>query len=284
MVSPDALALVRFGLRAPDDPRIVNTVRVIDALLKAETPLGPAWRRYNGDGYGEHDDGSPPDQTGVGRAWPLLTGERAHYEVAAGRKRDARRLLEAMEAFAGDVNLLPEQVWDADDIPERGLFRGGPTGSARPLVWAHAEHIELRRSLNDGRVFDTPATTVKRYLKDKVGSRLAFWRFNQKCTEMPVSRLLRVETLAQAVVRWSADGWATSRDADTRDSGLGVHYADLSTADLPEGAVVTFTFRWEGGRWEGKNFEVKAVSGKPVPNNASRGSSRKEARETARAG
>ena len=29
IVSPDALALVRFGLRAPDDPRIVDTVKVI---------------------------------------------------------------------------------------------------------------------------------------------------------------------------------------------------------------------------------------------------------------
>src|SRR4029077_19739104 len=55
IVSPDALALVRFGLRAPDDPRIRNTVAVIDALLKVELPAGPCWRRYNGDGYGEHD-------------------------------------------------------------------------------------------------------------------------------------------------------------------------------------------------------------------------------------
>ena len=41
IVSPDALALVRFGLRSADDPRIVNTVKVIDALLKVETPVGP---------------------------------------------------------------------------------------------------------------------------------------------------------------------------------------------------------------------------------------------------
>jgi glucoamylase len=86
IVSPDALALVRFGLRAADDPRILNTVKVIDALLKLETPYGPAWYRYNEDGYGEHADGSAFDGTGIGRLWPLLTGERAHYELAAGRK------------------------------------------------------------------------------------------------------------------------------------------------------------------------------------------------------
>src|ERR1700675_2190908 len=90
LVRPDALALVPFGLRAPDDPRIVNTVRVIDSVLKVNTSFGPLWRRYNGDKYGEHDDGSAFDGAGVGRPWPLLTGERAHYELAAGRPEVAR--------------------------------------------------------------------------------------------------------------------------------------------------------------------------------------------------
>ena len=84
VVSVNALALVRFGLRAADDPRICDTVHVIDALLKVETPCGPCWHRYNRDGYGEHEDGSPFDGTGVGRAWPLLTGERAHLRVGGG--------------------------------------------------------------------------------------------------------------------------------------------------------------------------------------------------------
>jgi glucoamylase len=57
VVSPDPLALVRFGLRRADDPRILNTIRVIDAVLKVDTPQGPAWHRYIGDQYGEHDDG-----------------------------------------------------------------------------------------------------------------------------------------------------------------------------------------------------------------------------------
>jgi glucoamylase len=66
IVSPDALSLVRFGLRAPDD-RVLNTVHAIDALLKVQTPSGPVWRRYNGDRYGEHDDGSAFDGMGIGR-------------------------------------------------------------------------------------------------------------------------------------------------------------------------------------------------------------------------
>ena len=67
IVSPDALALVRFGLRAAHDPSILDTVKVIDAELRRELPQGPVWYRYNGDGYGEHADGEPFDGMGEGR-------------------------------------------------------------------------------------------------------------------------------------------------------------------------------------------------------------------------
>ena len=180
IVSPDALALVRFGLRAADDPRIVDTVKVIDALLRCDLPQGPVWYRYTGDGYGEHADGAPFDGTGIGRPWPLLTGERAHYELAAGRPDEAARLLATLEGCAGGGGLLPEQVWDGADMPQHELTRGGPTGSAMPLVWAHAEHIKLLRSLRDGAVFDMPPQGAKRYVEGKTPSTLRSWRFNNK--------------------------------------------------------------------------------------------------------
>ncbi|OGP81865.1 MAG: glucan 1,4-alpha-glucosidase [Deltaproteobacteria bacterium RBG_13_65_10] len=257
LVSPDALALVRFGLRSPDDPRIVNTVRVIDALLRVDTPAGPAWHRYNADGYGEHADGSPFDGTGIGRPWPLLTGERAHYELAAGRTDEARRLLAALEAFTNESGLLSEQIWDAPDVPERELFFGRPSGSAMPLVWAHAEHVKLLRSLEEGRVFDMPPQTVERYLRDRTGSRLAIWRFNHKRRTMPAGKTLRVEVLLPALVHWSSDGWRSALDTPTRDTGLGVHVADLPSERLAPGTLIDFTFFWpEAGRWENVDFAV----------------------------
>ncbi len=257
LVSPDALALVRFGLRAPDDPRILDTVKVIDALLKVETPYGPAWHRYNNDGYGEHEDGSPFDGTGIGRAWPLLTGERAHYELAAGREDEARRLMQAMEAFANEGGMLPEQIWDAPDIPERELFFGRPSGSAMPLVWAHAEYIKLRRSLREKRVFDMPPQPVQRYLVEHKSCTYTIWRFNHKIPDMPARQSLRLETLAPATVHWSMDGWKTAHDTQTRPTGLGVHVADLPSGRLSSGETIAFTFYWtEVDRWEGTNFEV----------------------------
>ncbi|WP_298982613.1 glucan 1,4-alpha-glucosidase [Caldilinea sp.] len=265
LVSPDALALVRFGLRAPDDPRIVNTVKVIDALLKVETPSGPAWRRYNGDGYGEHEDGSPFDGEGIGRAWPLLTGERAHYELAAGRLDEAQRLLLALESFANEGKLIPEQIWDAPDIPARELFCGRPSGSAMPLVWAHAEYIKLCRSLRDNRVFDTPPQPVARYIMNRQDTPFAIWRFNHKTRIIPTGKTLRLEVLAPANVHWSTDDWRTIHDTATRDTGLGVHVADLPTGTLPAGSTIFFTFYWlKVNRWEGVNFAVRVDSSSEI--------------------
>lgn len=257
IVSVDALALVRFGLRAPDDPRIANTVRVIDALLKVETPNGPCWHRYNKDGYGEHEDGSPFDGTGIGRAWPLLTGERAHYELAAGRHDEALRLMKAMTAFTSDGGMIPEQIWDAPDIPERSLYFGHPSGSGMPLVWAHAEYIKLARSLRDGRIFDMPPVTAQRYLSEKKRSSFHCWRFCDQIDSLGKDKNLRFEVLAPAVVHWSSDGWKTAEDLHSRDTKLGVHVADLKRDKLRGADRIEFTFHWPyEDRWEGRNFEI----------------------------
>jgi glucoamylase len=258
LISPDALALVRFGLRAPDDPRILNTVKVIDALLRVLLPQGPCWYRYNGDGYGEHEDGSPFDGTGIGRPWPLLAGERAHYELAVGHKDAATALLQVLEdSTAGGSRLIPEQVWDQADIPEVELFRGKPTGSACPLVWAHSEYIKLRRSLRDGRIFDQPPQTVQRYIVEKHPCDYFPWRFNNKARSMTCGKALRITTLQPTLVHWSTDNWKTTHDTVSKDAKLGVHFADLPTATLPTGASIVFTFMWQKtNSWEGTNYEV----------------------------
>jgi glucoamylase len=259
IISPDALALVRFGLRAPDDPRIVNTLRAIDALLAVELPQGPCWYRYNGDGYGEHRDGSPFDGTGIGRPWPLLAGERAHYCLAAGHRDEAEALLTVMEnSTLGHSRLFPEQVWDSADIPELELFRGKPSGSACPLVWAHSEYIKLRRSIRDSKIFDQPPQTVQRYLKEKHVRQIFGWRFNNKTRNIPRNKTLRITLLSPAVVHWSIDNWTTVHDTDTRDTGLGIHILDLPTASLPAGGEAVFTFFWPNGkRWQGTDFRVE---------------------------
>lgn len=258
VISPDALALVRFGLRAPDDPRILNTLRAIDAMLAVELPQGPCWYRYNGDGYGEHKDGSPFDGTGIGRPWPLLAGERGHYALAGGHRDEAEALLTVMEnSTAGQSRLLPEQVWDAADLPALELFRGKPTGSACPLVWAHSEYVKLRRSIRDGKIFDQPPQTVQRYLVEKRKRQIFGWRFNNKTRSIPRAKTLRIILLSPGMVRWSIDNWNSSQDTDACDTGLGTFVVDLPTASLSTGEQAAFTFYWpDQKRWEGVDYTV----------------------------
>jgi glucoamylase len=257
IVSPDALGLVRFGLRAPDDPRILNTIKVVDQLLRVNLPQGPAWYRYNHDGYGEHEDGSPYDGTGIGRPWPLLAGERAHYELAAGRVAAAEELLGVMENSTRANRLIPEQVWDKTDIPERELFTGKASGSACPLVWAHAEYIKLRRSLADGKIFDQPPQTVERYLVKKVAPTYYNWRFNNKPRTMPAGKQLRILMLERAMVHWSFDNWQTHQDSESVESGWNLQHVDLPTQSLASGRQIVFTFLWKNsGHWEERDYQV----------------------------
>ncbi len=258
-VSVDALALVRFGLRSADDPKILNTVKVIDAKLKVDTPHGPCWHRYNNDGYGEHEDGSPYDGTGTGRAWPLLTGERAHYEIEAENFKKAAALLKTMEAFANH-SLLPEQIWDTDDIPERDLYLGKHSGSALPLVWAHAEYIKLCWSLRHKKVFDMPLHTRERYIQNKIKVDWEVWRFEYPCNSIAKNKRLRIETLSSAIVWWSIDDWKTTNETATLNTGLGVHVADLPTKTVNE-ANILFTFYWQDAQhWENNDFKITIVN------------------------
>jgi glucoamylase len=167
-----------------------------------------------------------------------------------------------MESFANEGGLISEQVWDAGDIADRELLFGRPSGSAMPLVWAHAEYLKLRRSLRDGRLFDLPPQTVQRYLKDKTTSPRMVWRFNHRIRSMPAGKILRVETLVPAVVHWSGDGWRSVADVPTVDVGLGIHLADLETTNLAGQAQIDWTFYWpDAHRWEGENFAVRVVAG-----------------------
>jgi glucoamylase len=261
MVGTDFLALVRFGLRMADDPRILSTIAVTDAELRTETPSGPVWHRYSGDGYGEHADGSAFDGTGIGRGWPLLVGERAHYELAAGR--DARPYLEAMRRMGSSGGMLPEQVWDTEAIPARGLVPGRPSGSAMPLAWAHAEYVKLVRSIALGHAIDRPAAAWHRYHGEAPKAVRATWRFTAPRPTMVAGRLLRLELLAPARAHCSLDGWRTWLDIDARDTGVGIWVADVPGSDrLRPGDGVVFTFWWpEAARWEGRDFRVAVVGG-----------------------
>jgi glucoamylase len=253
------LELVRYGIRAADDPIIQDSVRVIDAVLKVETPHGPCWRRYNHDGYGQRDDGGAYHGWGTGRAWPLLTGERGHYEIAAGR--DAGPYLRTLENFSQGVGLIPEQVWDAADMPSRHLCLGGATDSAVPLLWAHSEYVKLTRSAADGRVFDLIEAAHDRYVAGKVACKqIEVWKFNRQVRKVKAGTLLRIQADTPFLLHWSADEWQHVSDSVSNSTGISIWFADVAVAPEQK-APIRFTFYWpEANRWEGNDFAVAMLA------------------------
>ncbi len=248
------LELVRYGVRAADNPLIVDSLKVVDHVLKVETPKGPCWLRYNHDGYGQREDGGPFISWGKGRAWPLLVGERAHYELGAGR--DIRPLIETIERFASSGGMLPEQIWDEPD--RNGLVFGGPAGSAMPLVWAHSEYLKLLRSAYDGQVFDRIPVVEERYARgNHPPSHIEVFKVQRRqIREIPAGKTLRITAAARFQVRWTPDNWQTTSVLDSTQLGYAGSYADLPTAPGQTGSL-SFTLFWpDENRWEGHNFEV----------------------------
>jgi len=253
-VGVDFLQLVRFGLRRADDPLILSTLKVADALLKVDTPAGPAWHRYNGDGYGERDDGSAYKGSGTGRAWPLLTGERGHYELAAGN--DPLSFLRSMTAMAGGLGMLPEQVWDAAPIPSRGLHPGRPTGSAMPLAWAHAEFIKLAVSRHQRRLFDRPEAVWRRYRGQVPQARYAFWTPAAPLTVLARDQTLVILLPEPALLHIGVNGWQAVHDLPTTPGALEVHWIEFAPGARDNVRSVEFTWRQAGGTWHGRDYVI----------------------------
>lgn len=186
------LELVRYGVRAANDKHILETIPEYDNqqlpdLLRVKYEFTfpgvegtfPGWRRYGIDGYGEDlQTGygyveANNSSEGRGRVWPFFTGERGHYELQLAKTDsnvDMEKLrntyVKAMELFANEGMMLPEQVWDG--IGSNAAYNyqiGEGTNGATPLAWTHAEYVKLLRSYSDGKVWDRNASTEARYVK-----------------------------------------------------------------------------------------------------------------------
>lgn len=185
------LELVRYGVRAPDAPSIIDTMpeylsrnhgdnlRVFYRFGE-KRPFNFGFRRYGNDGYGEDseggtnyheiDGGNTAGQRG--RVWPFFSGEFAHYQIAASKLGERASgpfddaiagAVRSMESFANEGLSLPEQVWDGVGPNPFGYELGEGTNTATPLAWTHAEYVKLLRSIADGAVWDRYDVVVERY-------------------------------------------------------------------------------------------------------------------------
>ncbi len=252
-IALDFLQLVRLGLRRADDPVVADSVKLADVLLKTDTPAGPVWHRYNGDGYGEHDDGSAFDGTGRGRGWPLLSGERGHYELAAGR--DPLPLLQAMCAMS-NRGLLPEQVWDA--APTGSFLPGRPTGGAMPLVWAHAEFVKLAASRAAGHALDRLDAVWSRYRGERPRAEWAIWTPAEPLPRVDAETGVWIVLPFPAALHLGFDDWREAHDVAAVPCGLGFHGVVLPAGALAAHDRLDFTWRdGRDGRWHELRYRIE---------------------------
>ncbi len=202
------LNLVRYGFLAADDTLITDSLKLIDRELKVDFDGGPCWRRYEFDGYGPHTDGSAFDGGGYGGCWPLLTGERGHHELAAGR--DPLPYLLAMETFANDGGMIPEQIWPLENTGP--LKKGEPSGSAMPLCWAHAEYITLIHSRHVGHPLDRISEAYQRYVENPEDGKTTanFWSLEHRTPVIRTGMRLVLLLDGAATIHWrnsESDAW-----------------------------------------------------------------------------
>jgi glucoamylase len=195
LIDAGFLDLVRLGVLPASDPVITNSLTVVDDTIERQTPSGPGFYRYGTtptesvDGYGDcfQPSGSdcsvlgapwPPTDHGTGHLWPVLSGERGEYEVAAGDPSFARTLLQSMQNMQSGQGLEPEQAWEDPNVPATddpsdptdpatdsiGFVDGKAAGSASPLTWAQAQYARLALDLSAGRNLETPSIVTARYV------------------------------------------------------------------------------------------------------------------------
>ena len=247
LVAMDFSYLSRLGLRADNDPRIVETLKVVDHALGVDTPSGTIYHRYNEDGYGEKSDGSPYDGSGIGRGWPFLVGERGHLAIGLGE--DALPHIAAMMACASVGGLMPEQVWDTDPIPERGLEPGRPSGSAMPLLWTHSEFLKLARARLTGTPIERLASVAERYTRPRQAA-ASRWRDGAPSDRVDPGRPLVIEDTSPFTLHFGWNGWTGTDERAAKENPLGVWEVRLDAVELAGKSSLEFTRRRDG-KWEG---------------------------------
>lgn len=183
-----------------------------------------------------------------------LLGRKGHREDSAAG-RDPLPFIVWMEKFANEGGMRAEQLWDAADLPGGRMKRGGPTGSAMPLCWSHAEYVSLVGSRKHGVCSDRIERVYQRYTKAGTGSKIEMWTLANQTQRTDRGKTLSIISKNAATIHWSFDGWATANDLDTRDTGSECWFGDLPSDQISTGARVVFTFMGQE-ELEGKDFQL----------------------------
>ena len=245
VVDPSFLELVRLGVKSASAAGITNSIAVVDSQIQVSTPEGPIWHRYSFDGYGETASGGDYTGSGVGNPWPVLSGERGEYDVAAGNLTGAQSLLQTMAGAANSGYQIPEQVWGGS-TGTGGFTFGQPDNSSTPLMWAMAQYARLAIDISAGSNVDTPAVVTNCLLKGSC----------------PVSGSVKETVNVTVPVNTDASGDTVYLDGNLSALGLGqpdwaangIPMTRVSatrwTATVNAAAAATLSYKYDlGGNW-----------------------------------
>lgn len=152
----DAGLMRLLGVRSALHSNVLESIPVVDETIRKEIPgVGPGSDRYLGDRYNYEDSNGANTK---GMAWPLLTGERGHYEIVRAQEeghgyRDIAAIASPTDRNHGK-DRDSHRHHSRQQVRDTGNRAGMPTGAAIPLAWSHAEYIKLLRSAMDGKSFD----------------------------------------------------------------------------------------------------------------------------------
>ncbi|MEP0883927.1 glycoside hydrolase family 15 protein [Trichocoleus sp. ST-U3] len=249
IVDSSFLELVRHGVKAANNPYILASLPAIDSTIKQTIPgKGEGWFRYNHDGYGETSTGADYTGAGIGRLWPIFTGERGHFAIARGHKADS--YLATMRAFANPSYMISEQVWDLN--APSGYTPGTPTKSMTPLSWSMGEYITLLASNYTGKVMDMPEIVYQRYVvnssKPHQGKAVDYNEANaKKGLALTIYYKGLLTNSEQVKLHWGYNNWqqVTDRLMIQREDG----FWETTLSVPPVGTTLNFAFT-DGNNWD----------------------------------
>ncbi|HZO74623.1 MAG TPA: carbohydrate-binding protein [Ktedonobacteraceae bacterium] len=269
VVDAGFLELARQGVMPANSPYITLSLPVVDSTISQVINGNRYWFRYNHDGYGEHADGSDFNGSGMGRLWPIFSGERGIYTAASGGSADAA--LTAMTSAENGSGMIPEQVWDSS--APAGFTPGTPTKSMDPLNWAMGEFITLLFSASTSTIADVASVASNRYVSG------AFQPHSGFAVDADSSQLVQGKALtiyyngsltsaSHVYLHWGENNWQNVVAADKPM----VKRADgfwQTTISVPTDATqINFAFNDGHGNWDnngGGNWNDNISAGSPSP-------------------
>jgi glucoamylase len=160
-----------------------------------------------------------------------------------------------MVRMAGKGGLLPEQIWDREAIPERGLYPGKPSGSAMPLVWAHAEFLKLLAGQTTGRAAELLDAVESRWGGKAPAAATWFWRANSRFRRVPGGRRLVFEDGAGFMLNYALDG-GPQKSAASAPSHFGLNAVAIAADDLAGARQIAMTLSFADGKSLSETIDI----------------------------